>query len=262
MIIDAFPFFNEKELLRLRLEELDKFVDYHIIVESNVTQSLIPKPFNFLEWQYEFSEFLDKIIYVMLEEYPDEPGSWAMENFQRSQIRRGTDRLNLNKDDIICISDCDEIPDFRRLDVSQGLQAVNMSYHVFYADLLAEKDWIGTVIAPYEDYCKFGPQGLRNIKDNLRTTEERAGWHLGYLGGKQRIWNKWHSCIEPLDKSKIPSFDEFSAEFDRKIKDGGSFLFSDKQDDSVILKQCKKEYPTLPNYLVKHQVDFKSLFLT
>ena len=263
MLVDCFPFFNEKSVLSLRLSELNRFVDYFVLIECAFTQAGNPKPYYFEQFKKEpeFEPFLDKIIHVKVDDIPENASGWAIENHQRNCITRGLDLLNLSDGDLIMVSDCDEIPNLELLDLGYGCQSVNMSYHVFYANLIARKGWIGTVIAPYSEYKKCGAQGLRNAKDYLPTTTQTAGWHLGYMGGKEAVYNKWMSTIEPFDKSKIPPFDEFSDEFDRKIKDGGSFLFSDKKDDSLICDKCSLDYPVLPRYLVENQDKFENLIL-
>ena len=45
MIIDCFPFFNEIELLKIRLELLDDIVDRVVLVESTRTFSLKKKSY-------------------------------------------------------------------------------------------------------------------------------------------------------------------------------------------------------------------------
>ena len=47
MLIDAFTYFNEKELVELRLKYLDPIVDYFVVVESNVTFTGKSKKWNF-----------------------------------------------------------------------------------------------------------------------------------------------------------------------------------------------------------------------
>ena len=37
MLIDAFTYFNEKELVELRLKYLNSIVDYFVVIESNIT---------------------------------------------------------------------------------------------------------------------------------------------------------------------------------------------------------------------------------
>ena len=71
MIVDCFTFFNELDLLELRLEELHESVDYFVLVEASKTQSLLDKPLYFEENKLRYSKFLDKIIHVKVEDCPD-----------------------------------------------------------------------------------------------------------------------------------------------------------------------------------------------
>ncbi len=249
MIFDCFCYNGEKDVLTLRLIELWPYVDYFVIVEANKTQTLQSKPF-YLEQEWEwFRTWQTKIRYFKITECPtDAPGTWKMENFQRNTIAEAVKYLQPNDDDLIMVSDADEIPDFNRMPhpITSGPFGCKMTYHVFYANLITEnKDWVGTVVCPYSIFKNTTPQQLRNNKDYM-STANYCGWHLGNMGGKDAVYKKFHTHIEPIDKNKIVPFEEFSAEFDRKIKDGGSFLFSDKQDDSIKLKEIPIDYPNLP----------------
>ncbi len=107
-VYDCFMFFNEIELLKMRLEELDEVVDYFVLVESAETQRGDPKPFYFYENYHLFEKYLDKIIHVMVDERHPEMGLWEREHFQRECISRGLTQCNSS--DMILISDLDEIP--------------------------------------------------------------------------------------------------------------------------------------------------------
>ena len=108
MIIDCFPFFNELDILEIRLNILNDFVDKFILVEASNTQSKLDKPFYFEENKKRFDKFLDKIIHIKVTDYPDQNG-WEMENYQRNCILKGLNNIELSTDDIIGISDVDEI---------------------------------------------------------------------------------------------------------------------------------------------------------
>src|SRR4029078_4600828 len=108
-VYDCFIFYNEIELLKMRLEELDPVVDYFVLVESAETHRWgDPKPFYFAENQHLFKKYLHKIIHVKVDERHPEMGAWQREGYQRHGMLRG---LNACKADyIILISDVDEIP--------------------------------------------------------------------------------------------------------------------------------------------------------
>ena len=115
-IYDCFPFCNEYELLELRLELLNEVVDKFVIVESKYTQRGEIKGYNFSMDDARFKKYKDKIILIKCDE--DVPvkefqndqskGFWINEFHQRNAIIKGL--INCNYDDIIVISDVDEIP--------------------------------------------------------------------------------------------------------------------------------------------------------
>ena len=109
-IFDCFPFFNEFELLELRLETFYDIVDYFIIVEADKTHANKPKPFYFYERRNNFKKYFPKIHYIMdtsIVEYKG-AGDWSIENNQRNSIAKGL--KNAEPDDLIMISDLDEFP--------------------------------------------------------------------------------------------------------------------------------------------------------
>ncbi len=110
-VYDCFTYFNELELLELRLNVLKDVVDYFVLVEANKTHKNDNKDFNFENNKELFKEYLDKIIYIKVEDMPsyDPNSEWELENYQRNCITRGL--INSHPEDIIFISDIDEIPD-------------------------------------------------------------------------------------------------------------------------------------------------------
>lgn len=119
-IYDCFTFYNEFELLELRLELLYPVVDHFVICECNKTQRGEDKPFYFAENKTRFAKYLDKIINIQLTDAPQISktrtrsggnvfaGDWDIENYQRNGIMRGL--VHCQPDDLVIISDLDEIP--------------------------------------------------------------------------------------------------------------------------------------------------------
>lgn len=266
MIIDCFPFFNELDLLEIRLNILYPVVDKFILVEASKTQSKIDKPFYFEENKERYSPFLDKIIHIKVEDYPKKDG-WAMENYQRNCIVHGLRKIDLKEDDIIGISDLDEIwsPELKDKFEEYFKQikffSVGMKYLVFYLNLeTVDKGWIGTIFAKAKDLIHYTPQNLRGIKDHVSHVEE-AGWHFGYQGGKEKVYQKYLSCIEPLDKTKLPTKEIFFQEFDKRIKDEGTFIYSDNiSNESIKLKKINIE-DNLPSYIISNKDKYKHMIL-
>lgn len=111
-VYDCFTFFNELDLLEIRLNELDPVVDRFVLVEATVTQRGQPKSLFFRENRERFTKFLPKIEHVVVEDMPAGPqtksNNWKRENFQRRAIMRGL--ASAQADDFVLISDLDEIP--------------------------------------------------------------------------------------------------------------------------------------------------------
>jgi len=101
---------------------LDAFVDGFVIVEATKTHSGKPKPLNYEANRDRYRKFSHKITYVIVDDFPPNQSNvskyrWSLENQQRRSIARCFKRLN--NDDIVLVSDLDEIPNPRQL-----LQAV------------------------------------------------------------------------------------------------------------------------------------------
>lgn len=216
------PFFNELDILEIRLGELDDVVDIHVIAEANVTFKGDPKPLHVREHWERFAPWHHKIRYVAVEDMPGNvlgepdppPGweltavnsdRWARENHQRASLARGLD--NMGPLDLVLISDLDEIPMPSAFDSARGLISNQqdrvacppLALHVYHLDWR----WLmpAYVIARFctgETMLHHGPQGIRNWTQSghelLRFGPAQRGpglgWHLSYLGGREAIQHK------------------------------------------------------------------------
>ena len=201
-IVDCFIFYNELDLLNYRLHLLNKVVDYFVIVESTHTFTGKIKPM-FLELN-NFSHFADKIVHVVVDDFPHkEPymsiehgHQWNNERHQRNAIARGIARIpNLSPEDIIIIADLDEIPDPNTLTlIKQGDCKVDMNYlHMdfYYYNLNTKCDGVWNLCkiltyAKYTSSCKSCDQ----IRHEFVNPIYRGGWHMSYFGNSQFIQNK------------------------------------------------------------------------
>lgn len=108
-IYDCFPFFNEFDILEIRLQELWDHVDYFVISEANTTHRGNPKPFYLLDNFERFKPYKDKIVHVPVTDMPGFHNGdyWPNERHQRDCLVRGL--TNVTAEDVIMISDVDEL---------------------------------------------------------------------------------------------------------------------------------------------------------
>ena len=152
MLIDSFLFFNEIELVELRIKYLEKTVDYFVIVEANITHQGKKKDWNFPKiLEKNLKEFSNKIQYHQITIDPNKikneeswiidnvkgDDAWRIENFQRNYIKKAC--KNFSKDDILIISDVDEIPSKQKLEFIKScdfkkIAPIALEQHLFHID--------------------------------------------------------------------------------------------------------------------------------
>lgn len=262
MLIDAFPFFNELDILEIRLAYLNDIVDYFVLVEAGKTQSLLDKPFHYELNQDRFHPYKEKIIHVKVQDYPDS-GGWAMEHHQRNCIVRGLGQFRA--DDLIMISDVDEIPNKIEVVKQMLMSSISLNtisfthnYYAYYLNLISKhKIWHGTVLTNVHTTRTHSPQALRDQKDYVEHI--RGGWHFGWCGGWEKVQQKLVSCIEPFNKSSL-NFKELKEAYEMNSKSGGHFVLSENPFDASVPLE-KVELDTLPYNILQNKHMYTHLIL-
>ena len=203
-IYDCFQYFNEDHIVDLRLNVLDKFVDYFVISESTKTHQGKTKKLNFDVKK--FSKFKKKIIFIAADykEHVDfdkhTGGESPIEQHQRNALMEGVKKAS--PEDLIILSDSDEIPDLTKLSkINNKKKFVAFSQKMFMYKLnlqnLEESNWIGSRITKKKNIKSF--QDLRNLKfkdypfwriDKLNQQIINGGWHFSYMQTPSQILNK------------------------------------------------------------------------
>ena len=242
-IFDCFMYFDEDLVLDVRLNTLDKYVDFFVIVESNFTHKGDARKLKFDIKK--FSKFKNKIIYLVYDQQPkdlykfyedDDPVDTASkqifnagkrENGQRNFISNGLSTASDN--DIVMISDIDEIPDLSKVNFFSTNEKISMfRQQMFYYKFnlyLPNLIWTGTKACKKKDLQS--PQWLRNIKDrkfpfyridtlfseNKYSSVkfiENGGWHFTNMKSPSEIEHKLKSYLHhrefdenPLSTAKI-----------------------------------------------------------
>jgi beta-1,4-mannosyl-glycoprotein beta-1,4-N-acetylglucosaminyltransferase len=210
-IWDCFGFFNELDILEIRLNTLDPIVDQFVLVEATRTHSNLPKPLYFEENKDRFAHFLPKIKHIIVEEYPLYETSWTYENYQRNCMIRGLKDCAFN--DIVIISDVDEIPNpetVLKCKDMPGIKTLQQKFYNYYLNCQIQNERIwnqGTKVLSFYDFLtwyehhvfNYNEYCLRNANNGttptlIRMTQgtliENGGWHFSYLGGIEKVKEK------------------------------------------------------------------------
>lgn len=192
-IIDCFTFYNEMELLEIRLNYLAPVVDKFVLVESTKTHSGLDKPLFFEENKALFKPFLNDITHIIVDNMPsvnDVSDRWVLENYQRNSIMTGLDHIQPAPKDYILISDIDEIPR-RDLLERQFVGVYVQRCFMYYLNVLSDENWTGTVGLEYDRITSHygNPQKVRNHRSQMEPIRN-GGWHFGWLGGYERVYQK------------------------------------------------------------------------
>ena len=194
-VYDCFLFFNEYEILELRLEELYNYVDKFVIVESSEGFRGHPKPFNFEEHKDRYARFLDKIIYIKLEEHTETDDTWVRQSYQRNQIMQGL--VNCEPKDLIIISDVDEyIPGaiIKKLywaTKDHPMIGFMQRMYRWFLNRSTNEWWAGTAALRYSTLVLSSPQEVRDLVRQGKMPYWWMGWHFTSMGGYRSIVQKY-----------------------------------------------------------------------
>jgi len=292
-IFDCFMFYDEELLLDIRLNTLDKYVDFFVIVESQFFHNGLKRQLKFNI--NKFKKFKDKIIYVQHKNEPskivkledgDNEGTKSYklihnahlrENDQRNHILEGIKQADDN--DLILISDVDEIPNFNSIDLSKvNNQIIMFEQEIFYYKFnryLKGFKWYGTKA------CKknklLSPQWLRNIKNNKysfwrldtfffknkyinKTFIKNGGWHFSNVKNASDIELKLKSYLHHRDyETEELGYDKIKEliKSNKTIYDMFGDKRSKKYSNDKRHKLQKYEINKLPRFIQDNQNQLK-----
>jgi beta-1,4-mannosyl-glycoprotein beta-1,4-N-acetylglucosaminyltransferase len=285
-IYDCFTFFDEKMLLNFRLNYLDKFIDKFVIAEAAYTHSGNKKKINFNINDY--PKFKHKIIFIPVFEKPknllkiykkdsnSERGNklilngYIRENFHRNYIGKALKSIDL--EDIIIISDIDEIPNLENISFKNINNKIIFfkQYFLFYKFnlLYKEKPWYGSRACRKKHF--ISAQWLRNIKSrkysifrpdiffsNKKYNDvhfiNKGGWHFTNIKTPKEIYYKFSNYLhhQEFEDSNLKLKDVkrmiskkialYNHEVDQR---------KNKFDGKIYLSKITKK--NLPEYLIKN----------
>ena len=193
-IFDCFTYFNEADILRIRLEELGDLVDFFVIVEASETFTGSSKRFYFDDIPSWIDKWKEKIIRVKVNFPQDVNTSWLKEYYQRNAIISG---LSLAEpEDIIIISDADEIINSN---IVSQLKLIEKPARLDVKQYFWNYNWqvpqhcnqgARPIVARFKDLETHSCQELR--AGDWQTIPD-AGWHFSFFGEMEKIKKKIES---------------------------------------------------------------------
>ena len=284
-------YFDEDVILDLRLNILNPFIDYFVIVESTFNHKGEKRKLKFDINKYK--KFENKIIYLIFDKEPsgiekvfdtDNEGevsrklilnAASRENGQRNFISKGLERAN--EKDLILISDVDEIPNLEKINWNTLKdQIVLFKQDMFYYKLnlrLPDMIWSGSK-ACRKKYLK-SPQWLRNVKDkkysffrldtlfsekkyiNIKFIDN-GGWHFSNIKTAAEIEYKLKSYLHHREFDLNP-ISESEIEDIIKNKQAIYDLNVDKKINKIGSGNKLVEHPLnkLPSYILENIDKYK-----
>ena len=259
-VYDCFQYFNEDHIVDLRLNILDKYVDYFVISESTKTHQGKNKKINFDI--NNFTKFKDKIIFIVAD-YKKEinfnkhtGGESPVEQHQRNVLIDGL--KNASSEDLIILSDSDEIPDLTKLsEINHKKKYIAFCQKMFMYKLnlqnLNESNWIGSKITKLKNIKSM--QELRNLKfkdypfwrlDKLNQQIINGGWHFSFLQTPDQILKK------------IKSFSH--GEYDKNNLSSKEIEIKILRNEDIFERGTKLERINIDNSYPEYIIDNKSKF--
>lgn len=254
MIYDCFPFYNEFDILRIRLRELYDVVDKFVLIEGSHTHTGNEKPFYFNENKHQFTPYLDKIVakQIGLPSYGKEPWfGWGREIYQRSAINGTLTELGANDSDIIISGDVDEIPRTRTIleyHLLDGIYCIEEKNYHYNLNSLLETPTLDPKICRYKTVKQMGVADLRYCHQNIPVEIIRnGGWHLSFMGGTDKIIDKMKAYAHY--DIREPRMEEFVSRenVERSVRERKSLF---QRDDLRYL--YTEDYSDLPRYIIEH----------
>jgi beta-1,4-mannosyl-glycoprotein beta-1,4-N-acetylglucosaminyltransferase len=281
-VYDVFTFFNELDLLELRLEMMDSFVDKFVIIECIETFSGNKKPLYYEENKDRFKKYHHKIIHHITKDPPKSfddlrerildsnsdnlmkqiciqalttsnvpPGElhWLKEFYQKENIRRAL--LGLEDDDICFIGDLDEIwnPDLDYLTIdNHSIYKLKQLVYVGYLNNKSNEPWAGTLLTKYKNIKDSCLNHLRTRSKTNYVYIDNAGWHFSFMGGEDRIKLKIESYgHQEFNNDQVKSQVSKNLELGKDLLGRPEFYYTINESE-------------LPKYVIENKEKYKHLF--
>jgi len=280
-IIDAFLFFNELELLDIRLNILDSKVDKFVLVESTVTHTGQPKKLFYAENKHLFEKFNHKIVHYIDDTTPNSfeeaalrftteidplkkdiilhavttsntghQVQWLREFYQHESIRIGLSKVpDIQDNDLIFNSDLDEIWNPERDYPLDDYEIFKLQQYVYtgFLNIRSEEQWYGTYYSKYKNLKNACLNHLDTVTKTDHIFLDNGGWHFTFQGGIDRVKTK----IENYGHQEYNT-QEVKSLIDLRLQSGLDVLGRPFR--------CQIDTENLPKYLIDNRELYKQFF--
>lgn len=273
MIIDSFPFFDELELLDLRLSYLNNHVDKFILVEGTKSHQGKNKKLFYDLNRSIFKKYEKKIIHYVIDDYPPiqnvkEFDPFIYDYHTRNAIGTALNKIDIIQNDILLISDVDEIPNYNFFKNFRGKITIFKQYMLYFHMNLRcigfELDhgdglWGGTKMLKFKDFSTA--QKIRNIKTKKygwwRLDKPKvdffynSGWHFRFLGDENTLFNEFKNRAIGYTEEKLNSYNK--SEIKKIIEGQLELIGGEKYSKFDILK--------LPEEIINNQKKYSKYLI-
>ena len=211
-IYDCFPFFNELDLLEIRLNELHDVVDMFVLIEAERTHANTKKPLYYLENKERFSKFASKIQHVVIDTDLFTDSAADNERMTFNTIGYVIAEMHADANDLVMVGCADEIvhPNAIRHVKESYAHLVNIRHDNFcyylntrFTSSGTNTRWPGTTILTVEDVKSFSGRNVVTIRDATVPLAEGIsdpqGWHFTFMGTAEEIHKKTTSYLHAPD---------------------------------------------------------------
>lgn len=263
-IYDIFTYNGEKDILDIRLNMLNQYVDKFIIIEAPTTFSGLKKPLYFEKDKAYFEKFLDKIIYFVIDDYPQDdsicklartsinvpkngPEHWAREFYQKESIKKAL--LGLEEKDVCFIGDVDEIwnPAAKITLTENHIFKLRQKVYSYYLNNRSDEPWAGTLVTKYKNIKKACLNHLRTKYNTSYVYIKDGGWHFTSMGGVDEVRRKLNDSYTHESYNTDFVQNNLGEKFGEEDYMGRKFkLYTDESE--------------LPKYLINNKAKYAKLF--
>lgn len=259
-IIDCVTFNGEYDLLEIRLNILNDYVDEFIIVEAPTTFSGKPKPLYYEQNKDRYKQWHSKIKYFVIDENytpeeiaqaessPNTRGAahWKREFLQKESIKKAL--THLNDDDIVFIGDVDEIVRPESIEAWRKFTGspfkIKLDVYSYYLNNRSSEEFYGTLVSKY---WHVRTDCLNHLRTNSWKRNLGGGWHFTSMGGYEEVKRKlsdsytresyWTERVESNLKDNVENSKDFL---------GRGFTYTvDESHWPQFLKDNKQKYAHL-----------------